>query len=294
MGSNFKQKFHSSYYKDNLASTFQYLLNIFEAEFDWLIFVEGSDDLNLYKNTYMKAYPHIKTKIIPIYGKFNLKELIFKIEFDFLNDRITDKILSSKKMVILDLDYDHLLDIKFIEEDFIEKYNIKYLTVHSLENFFFLEENLKSIFHKTNLQNNEVTYFIDYLSKFHNFIKDYEISSVVKTASFNKIKGLELYDLPALEQIEYYDLKIDNEVFCFSEDIDEKIKKSFETVKNLYPHDDLKFLLNYVSDIGKIRGKLFRKLFYDYISSKKIKKLPDFNKLFLFWDVLKIDLPPLE
>jgi hypothetical protein len=294
MNQGFVNSFNNSSNRDPISKFLVHLLGIFKAEYSWLIMVEGLDDLNLFKDVYENKFPKQNLFIIPAYGKFNIPLIIDKFEFGSIDSELIDKVNSIKRMIIVDSDYDKLLGTQLLSKELSKKYNLQYLNVYSVENYFFFEENIKIIFEKLDLPKSDCDYFIKNLNSFHKFIKDFEICSYVKTASFRKISGLELHDLPELGQIDYYNLVLDKDTFVFEESLNNKIRKSYGQVVTLYPKTELDFIEKHLDNIGNIRGKSFRTIFYDYIANKKMKKLPDFQKLLLLGKYLRIELPRLE
>jgi hypothetical protein len=286
--------FNNSNNQDSLSKFLIHLLGIFKADYNWFILVEGLDDLKLFKDLYENKFPKQNPFIIPAYGKFKIPLIIDKFEFGTIDSELIDKVNSIKRMIIVDSDYDKLLDTQLLSKELSKKYNLQYLNVYSVENYFFFEENIKIIFEKLDLPKSDCDYFIKNLNSFHKFIKDFEICSYVKTASFRKIPGLELNDLPDLRKIYYHNLTLDKDTFVFEESLNKKIRKSYDQVVTLYPKSELDFIEKHLDNIGNIRGKSFRTIFYDYIANKKIKKLPDFQKLLFFGKYLRIELPRLE
>ena len=287
-------KFSNCRTKDARLSFMQHLLNLRGKYPDKVVFVEGCDDIRVFEKIYSKKYPTTKICFVPTYGKANIPIFFEEIELGKFSEDIQDYLLYKNKTTIVDADYDLHMNIDLFSQPSLRAYKIKYLKVYSLENFFFTKINFTKIANIYNLEENEVKYVVDKLQNFHDFIVDFELCTYYKTKAKEFNLGPKLYELPALSDLKHYDINLDDSNFVFNEKIAKSIVLSKNSILDNYREDEIINIKNYIKNINNIRGKSFRTLFYSYISSKKIKKLPDFYDLFDICTELEIELPNLE
>jgi hypothetical protein len=290
---SFLQKNFTDINKNALTSFMAYLQELRSKEVDKIVFVEGVDDLKLYNDIYSLKYKSQKLGFVPTYGKPNISKFFSMLEKGELGEENLDFLLSKKVTTILDSDYDNLINSLNKIKDF-KLFNIKFLPVYSLENFFFTDENVEQIFKVLGLTETNYFFYKKQLEKFHKFARIYEVCNFVKTESIFKNLSLRLNDLPTLKNLHYYDIEFDGNEYLFREPYNSLLNKSLDEVKKTYDKEDLIFVMEYLKDISKIRGKPFRSLFYENISNKNLKVLPDFKELFKISHYLKFELPDLE
>lgn len=290
---SFLQKNFTDINKNALTSFMAYLQELRSKEVDKIVFVEGVDDLKLYNDIYSLKYKTYKLGFAPTYGKPNISKLFSMLEKGEFGDENLDFILSKKVTTIVDSDYDNLIHSYNNNRNF-KLFNIKYLPVYSLENYFFKSDNIKQIFKVLGLTEINYSFYKKQLEKFHKFVINYEVCNFVKTESIFKETQIRLNDLPTLKNLNYYDIEFDGNDYFFREPYNSLLTKSIDEVRRTYDKQDLNFIMDYLKDISKIRGKPFRSLFYENISNKNLKALPDFKELFKISNYLNFELPDLE
>jgi hypothetical protein len=279
--------------KNAVTSFLAHLQELRSRSVDKIVFVEGVDDLKLYNDIYSLKYKTYKLGFVPTYGKPNISKLFSMLEKGEFGDENLDFILSKKVTTIVDSDYDNLIH-SFNNNRNFKLFNIKYLPVYSLENYFFKSENIKQIFKVLGLSEINYSFYKKQLEKFHKFVLNYEVCNFVKTESIFKETQIRLNDLPTLKNLNYYDIEFDGNDYFFREPYNSLLTKSIDEVRRTYDKQDLNFIMDYLKDISKIRGKPFRSLFYENISNKNLKALPDFKELFKISNYLNFELPDLE
>jgi hypothetical protein len=279
--------------KNAVTSFLAHLQELRSRSVDKIVFVEGVDDLKLYNDIYSLKYKTYKLGFVPTYGKPNISKLFSMLEKGEFGDENLDFILSKKVTTIVDSDYDNLIH-SFNNNRNFKLFNIKYLPVYSLENYFFKSENIKQIFKVLGLSEINYSFYKKQLEKFHKFVLNYEVCNFVKTESIFKETQIRLNDLPTLKNLNYYDIEFDGNDYFFREPYNSLLTKSVDEVRRTYDKQDLNFIMDYLKDISKIRGKPFRSLFYENISNKNLKALPDFKELFKISNYLNFELPDLE
>ncbi len=279
--------------KNAVTSFLAHLQELRSRSVDKIVFVEGVDDLKLYNDIYSLKYKTYKLGFVPTYGKPNIGKLFSMLEKGEFGDENLDFILSKKVTTIVDSDYDNLIH-SFNKNRNFKLFNIKYLPVYSLENYFFKSENIKQIFKVLGLTEINYSFYKKQLEKFHKFVINYEVCNFVKTESIFKETQIRLNDLPTLKNLNYYDIEFDGNEYFFREPYNTLLTKSIDQVRKNYDKQDLNFIMDYLKDISKIRGKPFRSLFYENISNKNLKALPDFRELFKISNYLNFELPDLE
>jgi hypothetical protein len=279
--------------KNAVTSFLAHLQELRSRSVDKIVFVEGVDDLKLYNDIYSLKYKTYKLGFAPTYGKPNISKLFSMLEKGEFGDENLDFILSKKVTTIVDSDYDNLIHSYNNNRNF-KLFNIKYLPVYSLENYFFKSDNIKQIFKVLGLTEINYSFYKKQLEKFHKFVINYEVCNFVKTESIFKETQIRLNDLPTLKNLNYYDIEFDGNDYFFREPYNSLLTKSIDEVRRTYDKQDLNFIMDYLKDISKIRGKPFRSLFYENISNKNLKALPDFKELFKISNYLNFELPDLE
>jgi hypothetical protein len=279
--------------KNAVTSFLAHLQELRSRSVDKIVFVEGVDDLKLYNDIYSLKYKTYKLGFVPTYGKPNISKLFSMLEKGEFGDENLDFILSKKVTTIVDSDYDNLIH-SFNNNRNFKLFNIKYLPVYSLENYFFKSDNIKQIFKVLGLSEINYSFYKKQLEKFHKFVLNYEVCNFVKTESIFKETQIRLNDLPTLKNLNYYDIEFDGNDYFFREPYNSLLTKSIDEVRRTYDKQDLNFIMDYLKDISKIRGKPFRSLFYENISNKNLKALPDFKELFKISNYLNFELPDLE
>ena len=279
--------------KNAVTSFLAHLQELRSRSVDKIVFVEGVDDLKLYNDIYSLKYKTYKLGFVPTYGKPNISKLFSMLEKGEFGDENLDFILSKNVTTIVDSDYDNLIH-SFNNNRNFKLFNIKYLPVYSLENYFFKSENIKQIFKVLGLSEINYSFYKKQLEKFHKFVLNYEVCNFVKTESIFKETQIRLNDLPTLKNLNYYDIEFDGNDYFFREPYNSLLTKSIDEVRRTYDKQDLNFIMDYLKDILKIRGKPFRSLFYENISNKNLKALPDFKELFKISNYLNFELPDLE
>jgi hypothetical protein len=279
--------------KNAVTSFLAHLQELRSRSVDKIVFVEGVDDLKLYNDIYSLKYKTYKLGFVPTYGKPNISKLFSMLEKGEFGDENLDFILSKKVTTIVDSDYDNLIH-SFNNNRNFKLFNIKYLPVYSLENYFFKSDNIKQIFKVLGLTEINYSFYKKQLEKFHKFVINYEVCNFVKTESIFKETQIRLNDLPTLKNLNYYDIEFDGNDYFFREPYNSLLTKSIDEVRRTYDKQDLNFIMDYLKDISKIRGKPFRSLFYENISNKNLKALPDFKELFKISNYLNFELPDLE
>jgi hypothetical protein len=279
------------------------IIKVFESneKIDWFIIVEGQDDIVAYSKNIEKKYSSLKIKYFSARGKTNILKFIEETKkFDESKDYLSF-FKHSKKKYIIDSDYDRFdEDINSVIGEYGKDLFIT--KVYSLDNYYFLDENIDNISAFINLNHEETIYFKDLTKAFHKFISDYEIYSFARTY-LKKTKSILACAgyFPDLSKssLDLDGLKVDdisfvdgNFKFVKQKIIDDIKKSSIETLilVNVQQLMDIKI---YIMDRKRIKGKLFSKLFYEYTKKNLIEKLPLFNQLFEYSHLISMEIPVL-
>jgi hypothetical protein len=289
----YNNSIHERNIRDSNSSSYLGLVTeikrTYEQKNNKAMIVEGKDDIRIYEN-------YIKNKIpgssgLRIFAGGN-KSSILKFWSDIHSSKVNpqlQRIVSNMKILsLIDKDYPELNAGLDLSPKLLLKYKVFLTKVHSVDSYFFIEESPKLVFKLINgLDEQQYERVLYLFKKFHEFIIKYEMYSIERTISFRKVKDrnhnprakllcTELFDNSILQ---HSDIVFDNDEFKITNEILLKDYYSCAKVANRLISKDKKFQrYQYLSQIGNIRAKWFKTVFYNYISNNVVK-LIDFREI---------------
>lgn len=267
----------------NPTSTGIFMLNVYrnDKNIDYVCFVEGTSDIPFYKNFKNSPFKNKNIEFIRMKTTYETdeqedigKDGVIKNYLNICSDKILKQYLS-KCIFLVDNDYEGLVSSNFELYDF-DKKRFAITKTYSFENYFFKDYNIKAIFNYFNINDIELTKFLNLLNTFIDDVDEYNRlkSSVViacKKGFYNTLLPRSSYYSP--DEIFHFDfngkyhyyfnsylMKKQNEKMMYAISYSDKIKDYYYNISPKFSgttdfirgHDLYKFIMVYFKQIFEI------------------------------------------